>query len=40
MINFRTVFDIPEFEFDIDYNSKVMLIGSCFSDNIGQKLKN
>lgn len=39
MINFRTVFDIPVFEFPINYDSKVMLIGSCFSDNIGQKLK-
>jgi hypothetical protein len=39
MINFRTVFDIPAFDFPINYDSKVMLIGSCFSDNIGQKLK-
>jgi hypothetical protein len=22
----------------IDYNSKIILLGSCFSDNIGQKL--
>jgi len=39
MINFRTVFDIPACDFPINYDSKVMLIGSCFSDNIGQKLK-
>jgi hypothetical protein len=38
MTVFRTLFDIPKFEFPIGYNSKVMLIGSCFSDNIGQKL--
>lgn len=39
MTSFRTIFDIPQFEFPINYDSKVMLIGSCFSDNIGQKLK-
>lgn len=35
---FSTEVNIPEFPWKIDYSKGVMLIGSCFSDNIGQKL--
>jgi len=38
MKNFRTTFNIPTSSNSIDYNTKTMLIGSCFSDNIGNKL--
>ncbi len=32
---FRTNISAPKFPFDIHYNSKIMLLGSCFSDHIG-----
>lgn len=32
---FRTNIPAPQFPFKIDYNNALMLIGSCFSDNIG-----
>ena len=32
---FRTNIPAPEFPFEINYDSKIMLLGSCFSDNIG-----
>ncbi len=32
---FRTNIPAPQFPFDINYDSKIMLLGSCFSDNIG-----
>ena len=35
---FSTEVSIPEFPWKIDYTKGVMFIGSCFSDNIGQKL--
>lgn len=38
MTLFRTRFEIPKSSTSIDYDSKIMLIGSCFSDNIGNKL--
>mgnify|MGYP000972436810 CR=1 FL=1 len=37
---FSTEVNIPEFPWKIDYSKGVMFIGSCFSDNIGQKLAN
>ncbi len=39
MNTFRTTFDIPNSIIDLDYNTNIMLMGSCFSDNIGEKLK-
>lgn len=36
--NFRTVIKSENYPFKIDYSSKTMFIGSCFSDNIGEKL--
>lgn len=35
---FFTEIQIQEFPWKIDYPQKVMLVGSCFSENIGQKL--
>lgn len=32
---FRTNIPAPEYPFEINYDSKIMLLGSCFSDNIG-----
>lgn len=34
-MQFRTNIPAPQFSFDINYDSKIMLLGSCFSDNIG-----
>ena len=38
-MNFRTEISPDPSPFKIDYNSPVMFLGSCFSDNIGNKLK-
>lgn len=35
---FFTEIQIPEFPFKLDYSGKMMLMGSCFSESIGQKL--
>jgi hypothetical protein len=35
---FFTEIDIPEFPWKMDYSKRMMLFGSCFSENIGQKL--
>ena len=32
-----TSIDIPKSSFQIDQNNKIMLLGSCFADNIGDK---
>jgi hypothetical protein len=37
---FRTVVDIDKFNFSIDAGSEVLLLGSCFSDNIGARFVN
>lgn len=37
---FRTEINDLNFPFELSYNDKISLIGSCFSDNIGIKLKN
>ncbi|MDA3892476.1 MAG: GSCFA domain-containing protein [Salinivirgaceae bacterium] len=38
MDNFRTTFQIPENQNKISYNTPILSIGSCFSENIGAKL--
>lgn len=38
-IEFRTQVDIPKPEYEITHQDRVMLVGSCFSDNIYDKLK-
>lgn len=37
-MRFRTEIPIEKFPFELNHQSKVLLMGSCFSDNIGQKL--
>ncbi len=39
MNNFRTTFNIPSFNPKMDYQSKSFFIGSCFTENIGNYLK-
>ncbi len=36
---FRTTFDLTPDERKIDHNSNILMMGSCFSDNVGQKLR-
>lgn len=37
-MNFRTLVDIQKYNFEINHTHKCMFIGSCFSENIGEKL--
>lgn len=37
-MKFITEINIPEFPFKMDYSKKMMLLGSCFTENIGSKL--
>jgi hypothetical protein len=39
MNSFRTTFSIPEFNPKMSYHSKSLFIGSCFTENIGNYLK-
>ncbi len=36
-MQFRTSLDLSKSNYPITYTSKILLLGSCFSDNIGQK---
>lgn len=38
-MNWRTEIDIPKSPWQIDPESRILLIGSCFTDNIGQKMQ-
>ena len=38
-MNFRTPINIPKSNHPIDYYSKVVTVGSCFSENISTKLE-
>ncbi|HSD08206.1 GSCFA domain-containing protein [Flavobacterium sp.] len=38
-MNFRTKIDIPKNSNPIDYNSKIVSLGSCFAENMGNKFK-
>lgn len=37
-MDFRTIINIPLSDIRIDHSSRMMLFGSCFSENIGRKL--
>ncbi len=37
-MNFRTIVDTPQKEISISYTDKLILLGSCFSENIGNRL--
>jgi len=39
MTSFRTYIPVNESDFDLTYKKKSMLIGSCFTDNVGEKLR-
>lgn len=38
-MEFHTKVNIPESEFKISYNKQSLLLGSCFSDNVGDQLQ-
>jgi len=40
MQQFRTIIQIPESKFKIDYSKNLFFIGSCFTENIGNKFNN
>ncbi len=37
-MNFRTTIDIPKSKIEINHQSKILMLGSCFTSNMGQKL--
>ena len=37
-MDFRTIINIPRSDIRIDHSTRMMLFGSCFSENIGRKL--
>ena len=37
---FRTTIDIQPYSFRLDYQSNILTLGSCFSENMGLKMKN
>ena len=38
MSNFRTTISTKKYPFDINYSSKILFLGSCFSDHVSQKI--
>ncbi|MCR5003763.1 MAG: GSCFA domain-containing protein [Bacteroidales bacterium] len=40
MIRLQTPVTIPENDFKFSYAGKILLLGSCFADNIGEKMRN
>jgi hypothetical protein len=38
-MRYFTEIEIPDFPFKIDYSSKIIMMGSCFAENIGSKLE-
>lgn len=38
-MQFRTQIPIPKSSFPMDYNSRIVSLGSCFAENIGQKFE-
>lgn len=38
-MEFRTTWNIPPYDFDLSHKDDILLIGSCFSENIGKKLQ-
>jgi hypothetical protein len=38
-MNFRTTWDIEPFDTQLNHGDKIVLMGSCFSENIGAKLR-
>jgi len=40
MPNFRTKINLPTYPFSINHHHRLLSLGSCFTQNIGQKLTN
>lgn len=38
-MKFRTEIDIPKSSFGISHDDRIVMLGSCFTDNIGEKLE-
>ena len=38
MQNFRTTLELKKEQHSINFNDRIMLMGSCFTENIGAKL--
>jgi hypothetical protein len=38
-MDFFTTIKIPKYDFDINYSTPIVFVGSCFSENIGKKLQ-
>jgi hypothetical protein len=38
-MQFRTIIPITKYDFPIDYQSEVLLLGSCFAENMGEKFE-
>ena len=38
MTDFRTIVEIKESNYKIDYSNKIMFLGSCFAENVGNVL--
>jgi len=38
--SFRTEIELADSFYELDYHSKILLLGSCFTQNIGQRLSN
>ncbi len=39
MNQYFTIVDVPDFGWKINYRHKIMMLGSCFTENMGQKLE-
>lgn len=40
VMEFRTIVDIPKPDFEIQPGERILFVGSCFADNIGQRFVN
>ena len=38
-MDFRTLVDLPVKQLKINHSHKIMMLGSCFAENIGRKLQ-
>jgi hypothetical protein len=39
MQSFRTIVELPQQDFSINHEHKILMLGSCFTENIGSRLK-
>lgn len=38
-MNFRTIVELPKYDFEINHSHKCLFLGSCFAENIGAELQ-